>query len=377
MFKLVSFIEYVGWLPSKNSMRVRAHYIGYRCIHHTWIWNYDEWCHIMDVNGNYKINMAFYCRMASQTVDEFQIEEEGILRWRKSVVIRGVYKSPPKDKGRGWGRGRGHRGRGRGSSAVNSSQKGLTKLNNDDTPDEENGKKTRDVGDDQDNDNDENTASTAEKDLTKDDFLIYGDSSSEDESSNESGKKCLFKLISYWSLLLKSPVEVSYWSLLLKSLIEDSLFWKNVDFNKNCIELSENILEYMPNLPSATPSTRTFYYETRTASRTRQSLGSNTRHLALDNKGAPFVINPACKTIFTQIDITWNCWRQLWIILIAFQTIYAVIRGRPRGWLRGRRGRSLRSSATPAKISASISPSSSEKGYVYCYCLSCKFFHIS
>ena len=197
MFELVPFIEYVGRLPSKNSTRVRAHYIGYRCICHTWIWNDDERCHIMDVNGDYKINMAFYRRMASQTVDEFEIEEEGILRWRKSVVIRGVYKSPPKGRGRGRGRGRGHRGRGRGSSAVNSSQKGSTKPNNDDAPDEENGKKTTDVGDDQDNDNDKNTASTAEKDLTKDDFLIYGDSSSEDESSNESGKKCLFKLISH------------------------------------------------------------------------------------------------------------------------------------------------------------------------------------
>ena len=133
--------------------------------------------------------------MASETVDEFEIEEEEILRWRKSVVIRGVYKSPPKDRGRGQGRGRGHRGTGRGSSAVNSSQKDSTKPNKDDPPDEENGKKTTDVGDDQDNHNDENTASTAEKDLTKDDFLIYGDSSFEDESSNESGKKCLFKLI--------------------------------------------------------------------------------------------------------------------------------------------------------------------------------------
>ena len=188
MFELVSFIEYVGRLPSKNSTRVRAHYIGYRCIRHTWIWNDDERCHIMDVNGNYKINMAFYRQMASQTVDEFEIEEEGILRWRKSVVIRGVYKSPPKGRGRGQGRGRGHRGRGRGSSGVNSLQKGSTKPNNDDVPDKEN---------DQDNNNDKNTASTTEKDLTKDDFLIYGNSSSEDESSNESGKKCLFKLISH------------------------------------------------------------------------------------------------------------------------------------------------------------------------------------
>ena len=188
MFQLVSFIEYVGRLPSKNSTRVRAHYIGYRCIRYTWIRNDDERCHITDVNGEYKINMAFYRRMASETVDEFEIEEEGILRWRKSVVIRGVYKSPPKARGRGRGRGRGRRGRGRGSSAVNSPQKGSTKPNNDDAPDEEN---------DQDNDNNENTTSTAEKDLTKDDFLIYGDSSSEDESSNESGKKCLFKFISH------------------------------------------------------------------------------------------------------------------------------------------------------------------------------------
>ena len=70
-----------------------------------------------------------------------------------------------------------------------------------------------------------------------------------------------------------------------------------------CIELCQNIVEYMPNLPSATPSTQTSYYKTRTASQTRQSLRSDTRHLALDSKGAPFIINPACKTIFTYIDI--------------------------------------------------------------------------
>ena len=128
--------------------------------------------------------------MASQTVDEFETEEEGILQWRKSVVIRGVSKSPPKGRGRAGrarGRGRGCRGRGRGSSAVNSSDKDLTKPNSDDPPNEDNRKDTKDVGADPEDDNDENTASTTQKDLTTDEFLIYWDLSSEDESSNGSG----------------------------------------------------------------------------------------------------------------------------------------------------------------------------------------------
>ena len=39
------------------------------------------------------------------------------------------------------------------------------------------------------------------------------------------------------------------------------------------------------------------YYETRTASRTRQSVGSQTQHIALDSKGNPFFVNKSGNTI--------------------------------------------------------------------------------
>ena len=44
-------------------------------------------------------------------------------------------------------------------------------------------------------------------------------------------------------------------------------------------------------------STHTSYYETRTASRTRQSVGSETQHIALDSKGNPFFVNKSGDTI--------------------------------------------------------------------------------
>ena len=44
-------------------------------------------------------------------------------------------------------------------------------------------------------------------------------------------------------------------------------------------------------------STRMSYYETRTASRTRQSVGSETQHIALDSKGDPFFVNKSGNTI--------------------------------------------------------------------------------
>ena len=53
--------------------------------------------------------MAFYKCISTATHDDFTIEDEGILNWKKSVVIRPVYKSPPCPRGhrRGHGCGRG------------------------------------------------------------------------------------------------------------------------------------------------------------------------------------------------------------------------------------------------------------------------------
>ena len=43
--------------------------------------------------------MAFYQKICPETICGFYVEDEGILHWQKSVVIHGVYKSPPKRRG--------------------------------------------------------------------------------------------------------------------------------------------------------------------------------------------------------------------------------------------------------------------------------------
>ena len=44
-------------------------------------------------------------------------------------------------------------------------------------------------------------------------------------------------------------------------------------------------------------STCMSYYETRTASRTKQSVGFKTQHIVLDSKGNPFFVNKSGNTI--------------------------------------------------------------------------------
>ena len=122
LFELLAFIKYVGRLPSSNSMHTRAHYISYRYVAHRWYRNDDERCHITEILGDYKINMAFYRQVSTASFDEFRIEDEGMCVWKKSIVIRPVYKSPPKghDRGHRYGRGRGHGCQGGGSNLAKS-----------------------------------------------------------------------------------------------------------------------------------------------------------------------------------------------------------------------------------------------------------------
>ena len=141
--------------------RTKGHYIGYRNIHGTWIRNDDEKCHITDVDGDYKVNMAFYRKVCPETMCSFDIAKEGILHWRKSVVIRGVYRSPPK---RGSKRGRGRkpvRGRRPDSANKSSAEDGADPSTSTDILDLDNCSK-----------------------ISFDDFYIYGDSSSEDEEQS-------------------------------------------------------------------------------------------------------------------------------------------------------------------------------------------------
>ena len=85
--------------------------------------------------------------------------------------------------------------------------------------------------------------------------------------------------------------KVSYGILLLKTLAKD--------FSINCHVKHYFILtDYIPPVrEQRRSSTRTSYYETRTASRTRQTVGSKTQHIALDSKGNPAFVNKSGNTI--------------------------------------------------------------------------------
>ena len=168
-FELVAFIEYVGQLPSSNSTRTRTHYIAYRYVAHRWYRNDDHRCHIANVDGEYKINMAFYKHISTATHDNFTIEDKGILNWKKSVVIRPVYKSPPHP--RGCRRGSGH---GRGARVITGN-----------SPPRSTEKEKK--ADENATENDEATDSHLQ-DLTEEDLYIFSYSSSEhDEDGRESG----------------------------------------------------------------------------------------------------------------------------------------------------------------------------------------------
>ena len=170
-FELVAFVEYVGQLPSSNSTRTRAHYITYRYVAHHWYRNDDHRCHIANVDGEYKINMAFYKHISTATHDDFTIEDEGILNWKKSVVIRPVYKSLPRPRGH-------RRGHGHGIGA---------KVITDDSPPKSTEKEKKDDENDDATENNE-AAESPLQDLTEEDLYIFGYSSSEhDEDGRESG----------------------------------------------------------------------------------------------------------------------------------------------------------------------------------------------
>ena len=119
-YELCGFIEYVGHLPSKESAHTRGHYIGYRYINFTWIRNDDHRCHRTNIEGAYKVNMAFYKSMSSNVASTFILDDEGILFWKKSVIIRGVYQPC------------GRRGRGRGKKNTQNSMQQSETLDEDD-----------------------------------------------------------------------------------------------------------------------------------------------------------------------------------------------------------------------------------------------------
>ena len=103
-YELSSFIEYSGRLPrNAASKEIVAHYIGYRSILGEWIRNDNAIVHTTSLEGEYKINLAFYRAMRSAPSPIF-LDTSFLPVWHKSVVIRGVYR----------GKGRKSCGRGKG-----------------------------------------------------------------------------------------------------------------------------------------------------------------------------------------------------------------------------------------------------------------------
>ena len=101
-YELIVFIEYVGRIPKNTvSKEVMAHYISYKSVMGQWIRNDDGLCHTVDIAGTYKVNMVFYRAMTQATECHWMIDTEGILFWKKTVVIHGIYTpKSPSNRGR-------------------------------------------------------------------------------------------------------------------------------------------------------------------------------------------------------------------------------------------------------------------------------------
>ena len=135
-YELSSFIEYSGRLPrNAASKEIVAHYIGYRSILGEWIRNDDAMVHTTSLQGEYKINLAFYRAMHSAPSPIF-LDTSNMPVWHKAVIIRGVY------RGRGrmsHGRGRG-RGRGKPKDDVKDDQQQILPDDSSSSSNEENAK---------------------------------------------------------------------------------------------------------------------------------------------------------------------------------------------------------------------------------------------
>ena len=87
VFELVSFIEYVGKMPKRRDIRstagLCAHYISYREIDFQFVRNDDALAHKTEVEGNYKIRLAFYRNMRDCDREYLRIDLDGLPVWRR------------------------------------------------------------------------------------------------------------------------------------------------------------------------------------------------------------------------------------------------------------------------------------------------------
>ena len=105
-YELCAFIEYVGHIPRNlEKKELVAHYISYKSLMGEWVCNDNNLGHITHIDGDYKVNMI-YRAMITTPQAMFYVDMSGLRQWKKSVVIRGVYKETGRGGGRDWGRGR-------------------------------------------------------------------------------------------------------------------------------------------------------------------------------------------------------------------------------------------------------------------------------
>ena len=69
-----------------EAKKLLPHYIGYHCIIGEWIHNDDALCHTTMIDGEYKVNLAFYRAMRSAPAHIF-LDTRTIPMWHKPVII--------------------------------------------------------------------------------------------------------------------------------------------------------------------------------------------------------------------------------------------------------------------------------------------------
>ena len=96
VFKLVSFIEYVGCMPKKCNIKttegIVAHYILYKEIGLPFVHHDDSVAHVAEVEEEYKIRLAFYRNMRDCQRAQLNIDLDGLPVGRKPIVVRAPFK---------------------------------------------------------------------------------------------------------------------------------------------------------------------------------------------------------------------------------------------------------------------------------------------
>ena len=104
VFELVSFIEYIGCMPKKRNIitteGIVAHYISYKEIGLQFAWHDDSVAHVAEVEGDYKVRLAFYRNMHYYQCAQVNIDLDRLPVWQKPKIVRAPLKvATDKSKG--------------------------------------------------------------------------------------------------------------------------------------------------------------------------------------------------------------------------------------------------------------------------------------